>query len=615
MGKEQHHERVCDILVAGGGMAGVTCALAAARNGAKVILCQDRAVLGGNSSSEIRLPIMGADVCGKRGALLEVEAREGGILEEIRLENAYRNPQRCPEMWDFTLFEKCRTEPNLELLLNTAVTGADVADNTITKAHAVRISTEDAFHITAQIYIDCTGDGRLGIEAGAKYTEGRESRREYDESKAPETADNYRLGSSLLFMARDMGHPVRFIPPAFARKFTETDLQQRTHKNLEFGYWWIEYGGTLDTIKDNEQIRDELLAIMMGVWDHIKNGGDHGAENWALTWFGFTPGKRESRRFVGRYRLKQGDIEQAVDFPDTIAYGGWALDIHPPQGIDAPKNHPGTVVFNEYIKHLFGIPMRACVSANINNLMFAGRNISATHIAFSATRVMGTCAVIGQGVGTAGALGVVQSISPADMAGNKAFMKQLQQQLLHDDCFIPGVSNQDENDLARKAHITASSFQENGEPVNIISGETRAVHGPQGVKRGLTRLGTHRWMSKPVEGFPAWIQLEWPRPVELSRVQLIFDTGLYRALTLSHYSNFYNAEMYWSPQPETVKAYHIEYAADDGKMIRLASEPENYQRRRVHCFERLKITRLRLIVKSTWGLNHARVIEVRCYEK
>ncbi|MDF2657972.1 MAG: fumarate reductase/succinate dehydrogenase flavoprotein, partial [Paenibacillus sp.] len=390
MGKPDTKLLSTDILIAGGGMTGVAAAIAAARNGARVIVCQDRSVLGGNASSEIRMNVSGASTIGKE---LETERRETGIIEEIMLECAVRNPQRSASMLDLILYEKCRAEPNLTLMLNTAVVGAEVEGSRIHSAFAVRESTEESFTIHADIFVDCTGDGRLGFEAGADFTTGREAVEEYNESGASLNRDAYRLGSSLLFTSKDMGRPMPFTAPEWARKFTEEDLKFRSHDSWEFGYWWVEFGGTLDTIKDNEQIRDELLAIMLGVWDHIKNSGNHpDSANWALDWFGFLPGKRESRRFIGLHVLTQNDIQQAIDFDDVIAYGGWSMDTHPPQGIDAKDEKPCNQPFTPY---LYGIPLRSMISRNVSNLMFAGRNLSATHIAFSSTRVMATCAVMG----------------------------------------------------------------------------------------------------------------------------------------------------------------------------------------------------------------------------
>ena len=221
----QEHDLSCDVLVAGGGPAGVPCAIAAARNGANVILCQDRAVLGGNASSEVRMHIVGADNSGKRGSPLQTETREGGIMEEIRLETAVRNPQRSASMLDLILYELCRAEPNLTLMLNTRVVDADVTDGVVTHAVAERHSTEDRFHIAAKVFIDCTGDGQLGVAAGAPYQHGREGADTYGEDMAVAEADGKTLGSTLLFQARDMGRPMSFEAPPWARTFSEDDLR------------------------------------------------------------------------------------------------------------------------------------------------------------------------------------------------------------------------------------------------------------------------------------------------------------------------------------------------------------------------------------------------------
>jgi len=607
----------CDVLVAGGGPAGVPCALAAARAGAKVILCQDRPVLGGNASSEVRMHIVGADAGGGRGAELATEAREGGIIEEIRLETCVRNPQRSASMLDLIFYERCRAEPNLLLLLNTAVIGARLEGDKIVEAVAERQSTEDRFRIRAAVFVDCTGDGRLGAEAGAPFRMGREAKDEFGEDLAPDVADHYTLGSTLLMQARRLDGPVPFQAPPWARKFSEDDLRLRPHaqpgvdRGLEYGYWWVEWGGTLDTIRDNETIRDALLAIVMGVWDHIKNGGEHGADNWALDWFGFLPGKRESRRFVGQHVLSEKDLLESRPFGDAIAYGGWPIDIHPPLGIDAVDERPNT---NTHLPHLYDIPLRACVSAGPRNLMFAGRNISATHTAFASTRVMATCAAVGQGVGCAAAEAVAARVDPADLEAQPEVIRRVQQRLLREDAYLIGVRNDDEDDRARRARVTASSEQASGPGINVLSGQTRAVDGPGGVSPGRRAAGIQRWLSRPEAGLPAWIALEWGQPVRPAEVRLVFDTGMHRRLTLSHSDAFVEKMVWGRPQPETVRDYRIEGLAAN-RWETLVEIQGNYQRL---CIHRLSdppaVTGLRITALGTNGLDHARICEVRVYE-
>jgi len=591
------------IFVAGGGFAGVCAALAAARNGANVILCQDRPVLGGNASSEIRMHVSGSSI---RGKALETEGRETGIIEEIMLECAVRNPQRSASMLDLILYEKCRAEPNLTLLLNTTVVGVEMDNGRIAAAYAVRESTEDRFRIAAELFADCTGDGRLGFEAGARFTTGREGADEFGESGAAANRDAYRLGSSLLFTAKDTGKPMRFIPPAWARTFSEEDLRLREHASWEYGYWWVEYGGTIDTIKDNEAIRDELLAIMLGVWDHIKNSGRHPeSENWALDWFGFVPGKRESRRFIGKHVLTQNDIEQAVDFEDVIAYGGWPMDTHPPQGIDAKEEAPCR---HPYTPYLYGIPLRALVSDNVSNLMFAGRNMSATHIAFSSTRVMATCAVMGEGLGTFAAVAATSGV-PLERAWNDmALVREAQQRLLRQGAFLPGKTF--EGNVAASARIAASSEQEEGKAANVADGMTRSVHGERGVRPGLTTPGTHRWMSDPQDRNP-WLELTWEAPVRLRSITVILDTGLHRYLALTHQDNHYRRMAWGSAQPETLKEFKL-IAVHAGGTTEIAHVRDNYRRTLRFDVRLDDVAALRLEAIATNGLDHARVVEIIC---
>lgn len=603
MGKHDTKLLNTQLLIAGGGLTGVTAAIAAARNGAQVILCHDRPVLGGNASSEIRMNISGAST---KGTLLESERRESGLIEEIMLECSVRNPQRSASMLDLILYEKCRAEPNLTLLLNTTVVGVTMDGTAIQSVYAVRESTEDHFIIHAEIYADCTGDGRLGYEAGAHYTTGREPAEQYNEPGAIRHRDTHRLGSTLLFTTRDMGKPMPFTAPSWARTFTEEDLKLRDHSQWEFGYWWVEFGGMLDTIKDNEMIRDELLAIMLGVWDHIKNSGSHPeSANWALDWFGFLPGKRESRRFIGQHVLTQNDLQDAVPFEDTIAYGGWSMDTHPPEGIDAKEVDP---CHQPYTPYLYSIPLRSMISRNISNLMFAGRLLSATHMAFSSTRVMGTCAVMGEGLGTFAATAVKFGLPLAQAWQDKKILTKAQQQLLRQGAFLPG--HKLSTNLAAAASITASSEQDTGRAVNVTDGHTRAVHGEKGVRPELTAPGTHRWMSQPTDSEP-WLEFTWERPVDVSRVSLVLDTGLHRWLTLSHL-NWLQERMQWGrAQAETLKEFKL--IAEDAVGHREIAHIKNNYQRMVHLDVNLRgLRRLRLEVIATNGLDHARVVEIIC---
>jgi hypothetical protein len=597
-----------DILIAGGGPAGVPCAIAAAREGAKVVLVQDRPVLGGNASSEIRMHVVGADAFG--GRELEVEAREGGILEELRLQQCVENPQRSATLLDLGFYNLVRNEPNITLLLNTTLVAAECDGKRIHRVRAERQSTEEVFEIEASAFIDCTGDGRLGVEAGAAFVHGRENKEAYGESHAQDSADKKTLGSSLLYQARYHDKPMPYTPPSWARKFTAEDLRLRlriddpTHEDgLEYGFWWAEWGGELDTIADNERIRDELLAILFGVWDFIKNSGRFPqAENWALDWFGWIPGKRESRRFIGRHVLTESDVLQARKFPDAIAYGGWPIDLHPPGGVDA-VNEPSCRHIS--VPNLYGIPLRCCMARDIDNLYFAGRNLSATHVAFASTRVMGTCAAVGQGLGTAVALAVREGLNPEALV---SAAPRVQQKLLRNDAFIPGVPSRDLKDLAPLAAFSADSERTDAPAGQVCSGYTRSTHGPGGTAPDQTEPGLHRWMS---QSLPATLELTWEKPVTARSVQLIFDTGLHRILTLSQ-SDKFTARMVWGkPQPETVKDYDLEIF-QDGTWVCIHEGRDNYQRRNVICFSEARtFSRLRVRVKATQGIDHARICEVR----
>ncbi|MEK3722779.1 FAD-dependent oxidoreductase [Paenibacillus sp. FSL H8-0034] len=445
-----------DITVVGGGLSGVCAAVAAARLGKKVSLIQNRPVLGGNSSSEMRVWVVGAT-----GHGVNRFARETGILGEMFVENQYTNPEGNPYYWDLIVLEKVRDEPNITLFLNTDVheieAEGEETNRSIKTVTGWMMGSERKIRFESPVFLDCTGDGLIGFLAGAKYQVGREAQHQYNESWAPEVGDNITLGSTLLFYTKDAGIPVKFVAPKFTKDITQTPIPlKRVLKSGDSGchYWWIEWGGEedIDTLHDNERVRDELWSVIYGIWDYIKNSGKFDADNMTLEWVGSTPGKREYRRFIGDYVLNQNDIEQQTQFADSVTYGGWSIDLHAPEGMYAS----GYTSRHIHADGIYQIPYRSLYSVNVSNLLFAGRNISATHIAFGSSRVMGTCATMGQAAGTAAALCVTHEATPREVY--EKHLKELQQTLLWEDASVIGIRNEDSTDLALQGTITASSY-------------------------------------------------------------------------------------------------------------------------------------------------------------
>jgi len=577
-------------------MAGVCAAVSAARNGAKVVLIQDRSVLGGNASSEIKMHIVGADCHGSKPGL-----RESGFIEELRLEDAVRNGHRSYSQWDLLLYEKVKDESNITLLLDTAFVGCDLdpATGGIHAIRALRNSTEDIYEITASFFADCSGDSRLGLEAGADLRMGREGTEEYGESLAPAQSDRQTLGSSILITGRRHETPQPFRAPSWVRKFTKDDLNHRPIYSFEYGYWWFEWGGQHDTIHDNEMIRHELLRIALGIWDYVKNSGNHpDSANWALDWVGSIPGKRESRRLLGPHVLTQSDVLEGRMFDDIVAYGGWAIDLHPPSGVDAKDEPPYTPTS---VEQLYAIPLRSLYSRNVPNLLFAGRNISASHVAFASTRVMATCAVMGQAIGTAAALATKNKWQLAAM-NEGAPLQELQQCLMKGDAFLLSLRNEDSLDLARRARVSVSSEQPWKKGLSVLDGVTRDLIG----KFGPWADGIcHHWES---QGLPAWIELTFPAQVAVREIHLTFDTGFARELTITA-SDYLTGKMVRGPQPETVRSYRIHA----GNQV-VVEETDNYLRKRVHRLSKeITTTTVRIEILATHGAPDAHLFEVRVY--
>jgi len=450
-----------DLCIVGGGLSGLCAAIAAAREGTRVVLMQDRPVLGGNASSEIRMWVRGA-----KG----LSNRETGIISELEEENIYYNPNLGWFEWDAILFEKVKAEKNIELLLNcSCLDAATAVENGIEHIKSVtgwQLTTYTYHTVEAKFFADCSGDSILATLCGAGWRQGREARAEYGEAMGKETADSNTMGMSLLIEATETDHPVKFIRPEWANVYKSdadfnlvvkdsvsgtssailkdekvdgvvSSARPHTLGTSDTNFWWIELGGDRSFVADAEEARDELIKIAYGIWDHIKNQGDHGAENWELSWVGFLPGKRESRRYIGEYMLTENDIEAGGHFDDVIAYGGWPLDDHNPAGFRSYlTDEPASKLYPA--PSPYGIPYRVLYGREVENLFFAGRNISVTHAALSSTRVMATCSLLGQALGTAASICIKDGETPHGVYLNK--MDKLQSKLQDAGCMLPFTS-------------------------------------------------------------------------------------------------------------------------------------------------------------------------------
>ena len=462
----------CDLCIVGGGISGVVAAIAAAREGLKVVLMHERPVLGGNASSEIRMCISG--VGGDSN-------RETGVLEEIELENMYRNPTKSYAIWDTVLYDMVRREKNIQMLLNCTCMDADVETGNFAHGRTIRIKSVKGYQMTTQRFIeveaklfsDCSGDSILAPLTGAEFRVGREAASEFGEITSAETADLKTMGMSCLIQSAETHRPVSFIPPTWSAKLTDKHFENRWPNIHSDGqnFWYLELGGNRDSIGDTEELRDELIDLAVGTWDYIKNSGKMDAENWDLSFLGFQPGKRESRRMMGEYLITQCDISDGKVYEDEVAFGGWPLDDHFPDGF-YHRGHPNT---NYSTPAPYSIPYRALYSKNVDNLFFAGRNISVTHMAMSSTRVMGTCALLGQAVGSAAAVAVKNGCTPHDVYCNN--MDQLQQILLNADAFLPSKVRK-VSDVCRNAVLTGGTdaLRNGQDRANKVYGTTEDIY-------------------------------------------------------------------------------------------------------------------------------------------
>ncbi|GGZ38079.1 hypothetical protein GCM10007049_34200 [Echinicola pacifica] len=580
-----------DVAVIGAGMAGISAAVASARNGAKTVLINDRPVLGGNASSEIRVTVNGVQSLQNKHRV----ERETGIIEEMLIDNWYFNPQESYPVWDHVVYDYVSQQSNLDIMLNTQAIDAVMHDSgTIKSAICWQLTTETAFTINAKYFIDCSGDGLLAATAGAEYRTGREARSEFDESFAPEVADGWQMGATLMMITKDMEKPMPYYPPSFMIPYQAEKAHDRKINQFKEGYWWVELGSDDDIIADQETNRHKLMGYMHGVWNYIKNSGEFPeADNLVLDWVGSLPGRRESRRFMGDYILTQKDMETYKHFEDAIGYGGWSLDEHNPGGIENLSEPPS--YFHDRFNKPYEVPFRSLYSKNIKNLMFAGRNVSVTHIALSSTRIQGTCALMGQAVGTAAALCLSHQLSPRMLAQNNIDL--LQEQLLRDDVYIPNRPSRDPKDLARQCQVIFGDSTATGDAKLLLDGISRDE---------IDQI--HHWSSSSK---PAQLQLEWLEAQPISEVLIKADTNLQRKIMM-HKNPDKNEEQILAVPPELVRELVLE-ARVAGAWKEIAQLSDNRRRMIKLSFAPVQTSALRIKFKDTWGADQVKIYEVRCY--
>ena len=384
-----------DFVVVGGGVAGMSAAISAARLGLKVALINDRPVLGGNNSSEVRVHLGGRIETG-------IYPELGNLLKEWGPSRG-GNAQPAGFYEDDKKAEAIAREPNITLFANCRATGVRTDGQKIATVVAQHIETGRELHFEAPLFSDCTGDGTIGYLAGADYRMGRENRDEYGETTAPETADQLTMGASVQWYSEDAGKPAGFPKFSYGVVFNDQNCERVT-----MGEWTWETGMNRDQIREFERIRDYGLLVVYSNWSFLKNGlkENEPYRNRKLGWVAYVAGKRESRRLLGDYVLKEDDLRKHVAHEDGTAAATWSIDLHYPDPKNT-ENFPGAE-FKSIARHIniyaYPVPYRCLYSRNIDNLFMAGRNISVTHVALGTVRLMRTGGMMGEVGGMAASL-------------------------------------------------------------------------------------------------------------------------------------------------------------------------------------------------------------------
>ena len=532
-----------DLVVVGAGPGGLGAAFAAARNGLRVAVVHDRPVLGGNSSCEMQVTLNGAG---------RVKGRESGLVCEAKMRrfrhrgwsysDAYR--EMADEMKD--RFFEFPNERVMSAEKKGDAIAAVVSRNTLTGART---------RFRGRYFADGTGDGWLGLFAGAEYMHGREGRKEYNEAPAPDERDEITMSGCVMkdglvgYRHAFADHPVKYTTPRWADVLPKGF--RRRPQGLR-GVWWMENNGRFNDLDDPERARDQLVRISFAYWGWIKNESPvrNQAKNAYMAEIAWKNARREGYRLVGDHILTANEVLAGTMFPDRISYGGWSLDTHDPLGMENPtgngfwRSHPGTP--------LYSIPYRCIYSKNISNLFLCGRSISVTHIAFGTIRVQSTLFQLGQAAGTAAAVACEKGgITPRE-CGQK-HIKELQQRLLKDDQYIPRIANDDPLDLARSAKVTSSDFS------------------PRHVRFDASDPGLRR-ADKPAHkcaGFRRAVRFERGDVRRLDAVSLLLENSARRPVDLTA-KIYLTDDFAWYPKGEPVAVLKATAPAGCDGLVRFA---------------------------------------------
>ena len=476
--KQKEIEIIADLVIAGAGLPGICTALQSARMGLKTALINNRPYFGGNSSAELMIMIVGASGMQE----FNYNARETGIVEELFLENLYKNPEKNRYVWDGILLDKLMAEENLMLFPNTCIDTVEMTDEGMIRSlSGLQTTTEKRFIFQAPLFVDDTGDGTVGYLAGAEYRYGREASAEFDEKFAPAEADDGVLPSTMVFFAHDKGYPVSYKPPRFAKDYTKTDVLEHRiipPDNFHQFQWFYELDGRMNQMEDYEEILQHHRELVYGVWDYIKNSGKYDSDNYEFSYISPIAGKRESRRLIGDYILTEGDIMDQKDFPDAIGHGGWSIDLHALDGFYSKE------IINRhiYLKGIYQIPYRCCYSKDVKNLFIEGRCMSVSHVALGTVRTMATLSTAGQANAVSAYLCKKYGVLPGQVG--EEHLEELQNLLLEADQYIVGKKYADPDNLAQTAEVSASSVK----PLSNLSQEL------------VQRMEHHIALSLPFDG-------------------------------------------------------------------------------------------------------------------